>query len=143
MSNENKNNIQNTLNIGQVVGGVSQSGDVNIENVNAVGLNAEDTKIQMLEALRDFKRELENVQAQGVLDENTNDEVLTEIEQAEVEIEQSRPNTTRIIGRLKQVRDILLATAGVVGTGAFAADKLPPLISKIDKVLQLIGTLTP
>ncbi|MBV7328123.1 hypothetical protein KFU94_07655 [Chloroflexi bacterium TSY] len=72
------------------------------------------------------------------LDQDTADDVLSEIEAAERETAKDEPKAERILKRLKEAQSILTASAGVGAAAAAAADKLLPLLKN---AIQLVGQI--
>ncbi|HEU0145010.1 MAG TPA: hypothetical protein VFQ47_09520, partial [Nitrososphaera sp.] len=95
------------------------------------------TKEDLLAALRQFKAELESARQQG-LPETTADDVLVEIEAAELEASKPAPLPERIVKRLESASKALTAGAGLATATAQAAEAANKLVPFLQQVTQHI-----
>ena len=94
-------------------------------------------KAEFTAALHQFKQELETARAEG-LDDDTADDVLTEVEAAEREAKKEIPRAERIVKRLTDAQAILKAGTGVATSAKLATNKLMPMI---ESAIQLVSQI--
>jgi hypothetical protein len=111
-------------------GGISTgSGSIYIGS-QALDVSTVSTKDEFLAALREFKKELEAAQRQG-LPKRVTDDVIVEIEAVEREALSETPQLERITKRLENAKKVLVEATGVVAAAtaaAAAASKLVPFV---------------
>jgi hypothetical protein len=128
--------------IDSITGVVSTGpGDINITMRDFfVGSNTKSTKEEFLEALRQFKKEIDNARQQG-LPEDTADDVIVEVEAAEREIAKDTPKSNRIISRLENAKAILLGSASVATAATSVAAATGKLIPYLEQAIQAVSKI--
>src|SRR5688500_2807670 len=133
-----KGSVVNTTHIGTVTGQVSSgSGGIYIGSFSVGEVS---TKDQFLAALREFRNELEAAR-DLVLPEETVDDAVTEIEAAQREAERDAPKSERIIKRLENTRNILVAGTGVATAASAATEATGKLIPLLENAVQAINRI--
>ena len=123
--------------IGSITGAVSTgTGDINMGDFFA-GSSTISTKEEFLEALRQFKKEIDNARQQG-LPEDTADDAVIEVEAAEREIAKDTPKSNRVISRLENAKAILLGSAGVATAATSVAAATGKLIPYLEQAIQAV-----
>lgn|GEM_PF-4516123 len=126
--------------IGSVTGAVSTgSGPINMGDL-FVGSSAVSTKEEFLEALRQFKKEIDNARQQG-LPEDTADDAIIEVEAAEREITKDTPKANRIISRLENAKAILLGSVGVATAATSVAAATSKLMPYLEQAIQAVSKI--
>ena len=128
----------NTTHIGSVTGQVhTGSGDIIVKSFSAGAISS---KSDFLEALREFRAELDAGRRQG-LPEETADDVVAEVEAVEREVDKETPNAERIIKRLEQAKSILEAGTGAASAISGAAGAAGKLLPLIQNAIHTVGSI--
>lgn len=138
MSDEKKY-VSNTTHIqsvsGEQVNVGAGSGDINAQYTAPSQIN---TKEQFLDALREFKRELDAARAQG-LPQDAADIAITQVQAAEQAAREDSPRATEVRSSLEKAKEALVlvsASAATTGAVVTAADKLVDFAQKLLKVIE-------
>jgi hypothetical protein len=107
------------------------SGDMHVTHPGAA------SKDELLAALRVFKAELDVARRQG-LPGTTGDDVLAEVEAAEREVRKDAPQPERVVKRLDNAKELLVAGTGVTAAATTAVEAAHKLVPLLDAALHAV-----
>ena len=128
-----------TTNIGSVAGQVhTGSGDIIVKSFS-IG-DSISTKDEFVAALNQFIEVLETARKNG-LSEDVADDTIIEINAAKRETNKEEPKTDRILQRLKQAQNILIASTGIATATKAAVDAANKLLPFLENAIQIVNRI--
>lgn len=128
-----------TTHIGSVTGPVhTGSGDINIGDLSISGDIS--TQVEFLSYLEFLRSEIEKVQQKGVAEE-TSQQAIAELKEAEKEASKDKPQPQTLRTHLENAKKLLISAAGVATAAKPVIDAIQSLAQCIDPAIQAISKL--